>query len=255
MQDLLQLAEYIKNYSDALKRGVEKFSKSLPILTQQHISQEARQKLNDTREEYLAAVKSKFVGTVLLVELDRDSWIANAVETGIDGFDMKANHLRSPKARTGKNGYRYIRIPIGKKKGSPGGSTPKSQEFQQKINEVLDRPKFGMKRLKGLMDGSVVESQAVMTDEPMLKGFYRVRQFETAQAYHSGRAKPAWQFVLFRTMTNNPAARSKWQHPGIKPVHIFRSTERWLESTVEGLAASFIQAEVDALNRRMGGDV
>jgi hypothetical protein len=100
------------------------------------------------------------------------------------------------------------------------------------------------------MDGTIIESQKILTDDPMLQGFYRTRRFDSPEAYH-GKARPPWQHVLFRTMSENPLSASQWNHPGIQPAHILRAVDRWLNQNLSNLLDSFIDAEINAINERM----
>jgi len=250
MQDLLSLSEFIQNYATAIQSGFEKFVQSSPFFAKQHIERQARKKLNSTRDQYLEAVKTKLVDNCLIIELDPDSWIANAVESGADAFNMKKGMLKSGKAKMSKAGYRYMVVPIGKKKDAPGGKTEKSQDFQQRVNQALGNNKLGLKRLKAMVSGQIVESQQVMSDDPGLGGLYRFRTFESAEAYHSGK-KPQWQHVLFRVISENPLAKGKWDHPGIQPVHIFRDTERFLMQNLPTMLDGFLEAEVKKIVNRL----
>jgi hypothetical protein len=251
MQDLLKAIEYLKNYGKALEDGVNKFVDALPVFTKQQIRRKAKIKLNSTFDSYMESVNIKMRDYVLIVELDQSNWIANAVESGVGQFDMKEGHLKSPKAKRSKAGYRYMRVPIGIQKDGKGSSTDSGKEFQKKINEVLMKPRYGVRKLKMLMNGSLQETQAVVSADPALQGMYRTRQFESSEDYHSGNKKPKWEFILFRTISENPMAQGKWQHPGIKPVHILKDTERWLESSVETLLDGFIEAEIATINQKI----
>ena len=254
MKDLLLIIEYLKNYVDAIGKGIDKFAEALPILTKQHMTTLANRRLDSTKEEYLSNIKIKMNDYILVVELNTDSWLANAVETGVGQFDMKEGLLNSPKARVGKSGARYIRIPIGKdpNKKNEGGSE-KSKEFQQRIVDVLMKPKFGSKKIKMNPDGSLFESQKVLAADPMVAGLYRTRQFEQAEDYYAGKKKPKWQYVLFRTVSEKPSKTgATWEHPGIQPVRIFTETERWLDQSIGQLLDDFIQSEVEALNHKTG---
>ena len=250
MQEIVKEIEYLTAYVQAVQSGLDKFQSMLPLLVKQEIKSQAKRKLNATFDQYMDSVKIKYSNFLLVVELDREDWLSNAVESGTGSFDLKNMLQTSKKTKTSKLGYKYMRIPMGKQKnGKPG--TDKGKEFQDKINQVLMKPKYGISKLKNLMSGQVVESQKILSDDPSLQGFYRTRVFESAQEFHSGK-KPTWGLVLFRTISENPASKTgaKWIHPGIKPVHILRSTERWLDQSIPNLLNSFIEAEVKAINER-----
>jgi len=252
MDELVKIAEFSLNYVEALRRGVDKFTGMLPILTEQKIRALASEKLNTTLEDYLSAVSVTMNNYVMVVELDEDDWLANAIETGADPFSMKQTHLNSPKAKFGrpdpKTGvrYKYMRIPIGKEAGQKPGSTEKSKKIQEKINQVMMKPQFGLSRLKTMIDGTVTQSQQVLTSDPDLGGLYRVRQFESATDFHAGNKKPKWSLIMFRTISEKPFT-SKWEHPGIKPANIFRDTETWLKTNADAMLDAFLQTEVDKL--------
>lgn len=254
--NLQETAKYLEDLGEALKRGTERFIGAVPVLTRQTMERLASQKLHSTKETYLDALNINVDSNILIVTLDEDSWLANAVETGVDGWDMKTTHLRSPKAKISAKGYKYLRIPIGKTKDGSGGPSAKGQELQEKIRKVLmGKPAFGAMKTKTLTDGRVVEQQKLLIEsDPALKGFYRMRSYTDFNDYHANKGKrKSWQYVLFRTMTNNPEARSKWEHPGIKPAHIFRDTERWLTESIPAIAESIYGAEIEALNKKYGG--
>lgn len=250
MDDLQKMVEYMKGYAKAMETGVNLFVKTIPVLINQDIKTRAGKKLDSTRDEFLSAVNVKFSGYVLLVELDPDNWIANAVESGIGQFDMRSSLLNSPKAKRSKNGFRYMSIPIGKKKDAKSANNDKSKEYQKRINEVLAKPKFGMQKMSQTQDGRVFERQEVLTNDPMVKGLYRTRQYENSSQFFSGAKKPNWQYVLFRTISDNPLSKASWQHPGIQPANIFRDTEQWLNSNAETLLNSFIEDELKAIDVR-----
>jgi hypothetical protein len=249
MRDILQLVEYLKGYVASLETATHKFLEAMPVHTRQHMKRLANKKLDSTKDTYLDALRVRMTNYVLVVSLDQDNWLANAVETGVGGFDLKAGHLASPKAKMSKQGFRYMRIPIGKDPQKQGG-TKTEQNYRQRIIDILIKPRFGTSQVRTNRNGGVYESQKVIHTDPSLQGFYRTRQFDSADDFYSGKKKPKWEYVLFRTMSENPLSQSAWNHPGIKPVHIFRDTERWLEQSVGHLFEDFVQSELESFNQR-----
>lgn len=246
MDNLLSLAEFLKNYVNAIDIGFKKFVQSSPVFIRQHIERLARKKLQTTRDAYIEAVKTQLTNNVLVVELDRDSWIANAVESGIGSFDMKAGHLKSNKAKISKKGYRYMVIPIGQDPNRMA-KTDSGKEFQQKVKQALSLKKFGIKKLRADVNGTVFETQEVLSDNG-LDGFYRYRKYDSIESYHENKNKKGqWQYVLFRVMSENPDSKSTWQHPGIQPVHIFRETERFINENAAKMIEGFIDAEIEKI--------
>jgi hypothetical protein len=247
MTDPIQeMVKMLENYTEGVREGFNTFVQMAPILIKQDISNRAKKKLDTSKDDYMSAVSVKSKDYLIVVELDRESWLANAVESGVGQFDMRSGLLSSPKAKRSAKGYRYMSIPIGKKKDGKPADNDKSRAFQDKINQVLEKPIFGqIKNAFGRDGRTIYQKQAVVSGDPALSGLYRTRTFESAAEMHSGK-KPKWQFVLFRTVSDNPLSKASWQHPGIKPAHIFRDTEQWIDSTLIPMANDFIKDELKA---------
>jgi hypothetical protein len=246
LKDLLSLSEFLINYANAIDIGFKKFIQASPVFIRQYMERQARKKLNSTRDAYIEAIKTQLTNNVLVVELDKSSWIANAVEKGVSEFDMKVKHLQSPKAKISKKGYRFMVIPIGKDPSSEGGKTEKSKEFQKKIKQALEAKKFGITKLKAQVGGGIFETQKVLSDNG-LDGFYRYRKHESFEAYHAKKNKGQWQYVLFRVMSENPKSQSTWHHPGIEPVNIFKDTEKFINENASKMLEGFIDAEIEKI--------
>ena len=242
MDDLIKTIEYVINYSQAMSDGAQRWAAALPVLTRQQIGAIAKRKLQSTRENYMSALKINMDSYILVVDIDRENFMANAVEVGVSSFNMKAGLLASPKAKIGKNGYRYIRVPMGKEKDYKPG-TEAGQDFQNRIMEVLGKPKYGGAKRKINLDGSVFEYQKVIHNDPKVQGLYRTRKFDSTEDVYSGK-KPKWGHVLFRVVSENPESKAKWDHPGVTPRHILLDAERWLNQSAEILLENYIQEEI-----------
>lgn len=254
MKELLSTIEYLQNYGKALEDGVNKFIETVPIMTKQHVNRLAKRNLDSTYEHYMDNVSVKMNNYLLVVEINKDDWLANAVESGVSGFNLKETILSSPKARVSSKGFRYMSIPIGVKKGQKRG-TEKGQKYQEQIDKVLIKPKFGLMKMSIMMNGNIVQSQKVLSADPMLQGLYRARQFESTEEFMSAKKRKGWQYVLFRTISENPMSKTgaTWEHPGIKPAHILKKTERWLNESSGALLSNLIEAEIDSLNASFFG--
>jgi hypothetical protein len=236
----------IAAYVGAIEVGVQKFMASAPILTKQHIEQLARRNLQSSRDTYLNALKVNMTNFVLVFELDEDDWLANAVEDGAPGWDMKKTHLKGPKVKTSKKGYKYRVIPMEKTKGYKPG-TEKGEAYQVKIEEALKSlPTLGVgaKKLQVMMGGKVRETQKINSLDPMLGGFYRTREFQNKEEFHAGKKKPKWQYVMFRVMSENPSQKDKWLHPGVNPNYFLKQTESWIDANFPKILDNMIEKEL-----------
>lgn len=251
MSDFFKDLEKIQNFGRAIQNGLEKSIQMLPILTRQHMETVAKRKLHSTLEPFMEGVSMYAENYVFVVELEKDNWLANAVEMGISGFDMKKGLLSSPKARIGKQGQRYLRVPMTKdpNRSAETMGTEKSQEYQKLIQHVMRKPKFSSSQIKSQHDGSVIEMQKLITDEPKLQGYYRGRKFSSASDFFSGNKKGKnFQHVMFRVVSEFPSKTgATWEHPGIKPANIFKDVERDLPQLFETLLDGSIQSELQSL--------
>lgn len=249
MDDLVKAVEYIQKYAEAVKNGVKNFAEALPIYARQHIETTAKRKLDSSRKDYIDALSVKMENYILYIELDPSNWLANAVESGAAPFDMRPGLLDAKNTKVSKKGFRYTRVPLGKDPNSTGPKgTKKGQDIQDRIKEALLKPKFEKMGVKSMRDGTIVQSQKVVHKDPKIQGLYRTRKFSSPSEFHSGK-KPKWQYVMFRTISNNPNSESfkGWQHPGIKPHRIFQDTETWLNQAVDILLEGFIESEINKI--------
>lgn len=251
MDDIKSVIKYLQAYGLAIENGFERFADAMPILIRQNADKRARLKLHDTHAHYMQNLSVKNKEYLIVVEINPDDWLSNALESGVEPFSMKESLLNSPKAKVSKKGHRFLSIPIGAKKDAKKG-TEKGNFYQDKINEVLQKPKFGLSAYKMQLDGTVSERQKVLTDDPQLQGFYRARFFPNQEALQSN-SKPKWNFILFRTVSDNPDALSRWEHPGLFPRNILKETERWLNKNIDKIFSEMIQTELDMLNNKMKG--
>lgn len=246
MANLGDIVEYFENYVNALEQAVERAISSAPMLIRQEFAAQARKNLKTSIEEYMASLDIKLTDNVLIVELDKSSWLANAVESGADEFDMKKMLANSPKAKISKKGYRYMSIPLPmyKDKG-PISGTNKAQLLQEKIRAALKDPAFSAPKISQGRDGSVMAVERLLTTDPALKGMIRTSSFGSMQDLSAGKRPRNVQYTLFRTMSQNPLSRSQWIHPGIKPRKLFPRVQNFADSTLVDLLQDIIQNEME----------
>lgn len=223
-------------YGKAIQDGLEQTIQVLPAIARQQITAKAKGRLNSSLEEYLAAINTSYQDYVFVMELDKDSWLANAVEIGVDGFDMTRGFFNSPKAKMSKEGFKYLHIPIDvdKNKSADSANTAKAQEYQRLIQQVLRKPKFNNSSVSAKADGSVIEIQKLETDVPEMQGMYRSRKFRTADDFHSKKRGSNFQYMLLRTVSEKGSKTgARFQHPGIEPANLFKQLERDLPELFE----------------------
>ena len=225
-----------------LKQGIATAIQSTPRLFQQELDAYVTQKLDLTADEFLNSVDVYWEGGAIVVEIDEDNWLANALETGVDGWDMKNTHLNSPKAKFSRSGFKYLTIPIEKFPSSRGGGTEKSQYYHKLVTNALDNnPKFSTPKFKIGLDGTIGSMEQLITNENDLGGFYRVRKFK-----EQGDTKTMnTQYIMFRTMSSHPKQAHKWIHPGIQGINSLEHLELWSRTQYAPIVERMIDYFID----------
>lgn len=96
------------------------------------ISLSADAKLNSTKKLYIDSLSVEGSSVVL----DTSNFVVHMIEEGNKPFDMKDALLRSPKAKIGKNGQKYIVVPISKyKSGRYNWRDRNSGQFSKGTND------------------------------------------------------------------------------------------------------------------------
>lgn len=235
------LVNFVNDYINAVEQGVKRAISSAPLLIRQDFAAKARTHLHSSLQEYMAALDIDLKDNMLVVTLD-NSWLAKAVEDGQDPFSLKDTLLNSPKAKLSKLGFRYMSIPLSVSKSATSG-TDKGKKLQEKIKEALKDPIFNSPKIGRMRDGSIKMTEELNTADPQLKGIYRIRNFENMEAI--GSQPRASQYIMFRTISQNPLSRSQWDHPGIQPRKLFPKVESWANMTLSSIMVDIISDEVN----------
>jgi hypothetical protein len=249
---LEEMAKNINKMLTGLESGLTAAVKQSPLWIRQEFASQARQKLSTSLDTYLMALFVGFEDNVLIAELDETDWLANAVESGAEPFDMRKTLLKG-KVKTSKAGWKYKSIPIQKKPNAKRPGTEKGQDIHDRLVSALKDPVFVLKSSKGMGDATV-NMEKLVTSDPKLQGLYRVRKFKSMQDASRNKDFLSSQFVMFKTISNNPASLAKggqpsWQHPGITGVNIFDSVQSWIDSTLPDLFNTTVKQHLEAAMR------
>lgn len=185
---------------------------------------EANRTLKSSRQEYVAninVVDEGFAkGAVVLT-----GWLPNAVENGVDGYDMKTYFLEGPNAKLGKNGNRYNTIPFSA--GTPGaleenfnGGIMPTEVYDIVKNRPTREPleKYDLKDLPY----ELKEPKRKQVISPRTKS---IVEYQHKSSLYEGISKRTDlktgqnTYGSFRRVSDNSADNS-WIHPGIDAQHI-----------------------------------
>jgi hypothetical protein len=211
----------------------------------------AQQQLKSTSRDYIAGIELKETpGGGVTVELNGQ--LANMVEQGFSGGDMRAWMLSSPKAKQGKNGP-YLVVPF--RHGTPGTSGRNVgaampgpiHTAAKKLLGTLSRPGkpvsttggqttiYGKRLHPGLTMRQAARQILKRKEKPwhatgIYMGMIRKEKLVKGGPQTSG-------YQTFRTISakvrvdpNDPNSPMKhWVHPGIKPRNIARQVQKHIE--------------------------
>lgn len=187
--------------------------------------QEAVSILKNSRQEYinhLTVVDDGFAkGSVVLTGV-----LPNMVEQGADGFDIKIGLLNSPKAKTGKDGSKYITVPF--KHGIPGSLQENFSGgvMPSEVHDIVKKKKVDS--VSGKSKGLVKDELPKAFQEPQKKSLSENRSYTHKNAIYEGLRKSKdsagnTSYESFRRVSGNSAPES-WGHPGIDAANLAEKT-------------------------------
>jgi len=119
--DLSSLLALGDNLQTDLEKAGREAAEQLTLASHSHLLELVQEKLHSTREKYLEGVSFK--------QIDKDTWAIeldpkmNWLEDGMPEHSMLDALLSSPKAKTAKDGSKYLAVPFQHNKG-PSSQTP-----------------------------------------------------------------------------------------------------------------------------------
>jgi hypothetical protein len=213
----------------------------------------AQTELHSSKRDYIDSIQDvEGSGNERIIALV--GWLANAVENGMEAYDLRDTLLGGGKGKKSKDGHRYRAIPF--RHGTPGsggqGGTPMGSRMGPQGGQSLAWASQGQasrlgKRIyaaaKQLEQGS-----RLRTSERRRKGFIQVPKLAPwhktdifsgmTKVRKTYAAATQSQYMTFRTISDaNPAG---WIHPGIQARHLARQ----VEEHVKGIVVKSIEAAV-----------
>lgn len=206
----------------------------------------AMNRLDTTAMQYVNALEFTQVAPgVYSVGLREE---AQHLEEGYGAFDMKPGLLKNAK-KVSKLGFKYRSIPMEQKgKGKPGTTRGDMLSDLKTLRKafgdkgitkdatgkailgktlVFNRSSVGRWSVSGAGAGQLpTQDLPQMPIHENLAGVVKY-QFQ----YKSG--KVGSQFVVFRTVSENPNAKGKWKHPGFGGIKAFPDLEQWVIRQLE----------------------
>lgn len=247
--DVSPLEQFVDNFSAAVRKSLQKTVAGLAAATHAHIIEEANKQLHSTRDLFIENIQ-RFKdedGTWIIVLDSSVTWI----DDGLKSQDMLPYFLKSSKAKTAKDGHKYMVIPfeLNKQKSK---STASQRDLLSAIKSELSSigvnlnktetdssgvPKLGLVRSLDIATKPIKSSQGPgqgqraigdvrqgATGTPFLKG---VRVYQHMAKDKRGNDKVQKSVVTFRTASENRKSPNSWHTPGVEGKHLFENASNW----------------------------
>lgn len=268
----LDLSELIKGYTDLTDDVKEKLVKSAEYLSQAgftHLQELGSTKLHSRRDLFLNNISVEpLEAGVYAITVHQDAvWI----EDGMPPHSMLEDLLTSPKAKTAKDGSKYIIVPFRHSK-APSRSTPQQKALLSAIKDELKSRDIPYKKIEKNPDGSpkmgLLHSFDIAKPEQQNRvppgelgpggDQFRANPIPTGQEGPGGRPY-LWGTKVYQSPMKNqngdvqmdssgyPKAdrniftfrvasskqEGKWNHPGLSPQHFLEDTYEWVKQQWE----------------------
>lgn len=258
--DLGSIASIPESLEAAMKAALRKAGTELTAATHGHILEEANKKLHSRRQ--------MFVDSLTHHQVSEDTWVINLdakavwIDEGMEAHSMLDGFLKSPKAKTAKDGSKYLVIPF---EHGPKGKTQMTHAQANlldtikrelgKINrerkslgaeaipyakietDAQGKPKLGrlhsfdiMKEPKrigtgpGEGKGPRGEVQQGPTGIPLLQG---ISIYQKMVKGKGGKESVKRSIMTFRVASSKHKGQGRWDYPGVEPTNLMEEGYKW----------------------------
>lgn len=248
--DLGPLLSLSRELKPTVEQAMKDAARDLAVQAHAHIVEEVQQKLHSTRQKYLDALS--------YTQVDEDTWVISLDKPALfieDGLppnkDMLDGLLKSPKAKTAKDGSRYLIVPFEHKKGkteqtqaqSTLTDTIKTEMKRKRIpfgkieTDAKGQPKTGLLHSFDILKNPVKSGQGPgqghgptgsvrqgPTGIPFLQG---VRVYQNKVKGKDGKESVKKSIMTFRVASSKHKGQGRWIHPGLEAKHFFDEAAKW----------------------------
>jgi len=259
--DLSEFKDLGKKFEDAVKKSLAKAGDDLTAMVRGHIVEEANAKLKTRKEMYVQGLSHSKVGdNTWVVSLDGSvRWIEDGREAG----SMLPALLASPKAKTARDGSRYVVVPFQHNKG-PSKTTTAQADLLSTIKSELKKRDIPYAKIETDQDGKAklgklhsfsIMDKPIKTSQGAGQGHGAVgdvKQGPTGIPFLQGiniyqrnvGGKTRRDIVTFRVASSRHADQGRWEHPGLEGVRFFDEAERWAAETWDKVIVPALLADI-----------
>lgn len=266
--DMSGVLDLAKEFEENSHKVMSDAARDLAVQTHAHIVEEVNAKLHSTRQKFLDALSIK--------QVDNDTWSisldhsAMFIEEGMKQTDLLEGLLKSNKAKTAKDGSRYIVVPFEHNKGATQQTTAgktltdtiKSDMKKRKIpygnieTDASGKPKTGLLHSFDIMKqpvksgmgpgqgkGPIGQVRQGPTGIPFLQG---VRVYQTKVKDKAGKEHVKKGIMTFRVASSKHKGTGRWIHPGLEAKKFLDEAAKWALEEFENRIRNQILLSVSA---------
>lgn len=206
----------------------------------------AHAKVLELAGEKLKTLQSKYKDAVSFEQVDDNLWVvtldssARWIEDGHGAWSMYDSLAKSSKAKTSKEGNKYMAIPFEHSK-KPSEQSPRAQRVTDHIRDFLKKEKVPYKKIEYNADGSpklgllhrfntdkspglLMKHPSGKAKSPLLQGLAIYQRQD-----ESGKIKR--DVMTFRMISEKTKGDGRWEYESRQGVNIFQETHEWAKKT------------------------
>jgi len=233
--DVNKISEFLNKTVDSIKKEVTKAVSGLAAATHAKTLELADDRLKTLKSQYKDGVKfDQLENNVWMVSLDESiMWIEEGTQAR-SGYDSLS---KSTKAKTSKEGHRYLVIPF-KHDKKPSEQSSKAQEITNALRQDLKSRGIPYKKLEYNNDGSPkmgkLHTFDVASDLPTVRSkFASLKGVSIYQTKDKNTGSVRRDIMTFRVMSEKTKGDGRWQYPDRQGVKILDDVHAWALRTWE----------------------
>lgn len=232
--DLTDLLDFDKKAIEATNEAAEEFARAI----HGQIILKANEKLRGSREPYIEALNVyQESDGVWFITLDANMrWR----EDGMSPHSILDSLLKSPKAKTGKDGDKYLVVPF-EHSGKDNTNTSSSEfDLISTIKSELDKAKIPYNKVefndKGRPKEGILHKLDFSKAAPNKKVGANLKGIQISQKVNKdakGHESVKRAITTFRTASSKQT--DKWNHPGVEAANLFEEALEWGDDHFENI--------------------
>jgi hypothetical protein len=237
--DASMFENVLEEFRNDLQKDLNEAIKHLTDITLEKTLEFAEQGLKTTFEVYKDNLSSRqeSAGVYIISLKQKALWIEEGLPPE---FDLKPGILNGKNAKMNAEGHKYAVVPFKHNKG-PSQNTPKAQELVDQVKSVLRQENISFGKIEKHANGSprfgLLHKIDIDSDKPTAKASTGALQgisiYQRGGFDKKGQAEVQRGIYTFRTVTDGPASKDKWIHPGTEAKKFMDKALEWAEDHFE----------------------